>query len=615
MQISQGPRDLNDLFDKVKVTIPSFQRNYSWTKSQIAQFLQDLYASAESDTPDFWGPVVTLRRSAATKVVEVIDGQQRITTAVVMLAILRDHTKTLANPMVNPGTPGQWPADSIVRNSLFQPNLFVQPRFEGSYLIAKVLAERIIADPETPDPNGKLIPRPPINPRGGGMTTEERKHSKELRAAYRQMNESLSKRIASQPNDQAKTQFVARLYTALTTNFEIYTLELTSEDDAFVLFESLNDRGLRLNPADILKTLTLRDISQSPAGIGVDAALDKWDDAVEALGDLEFTKFLRHYLLTHTAKPVQSRRIVSEFRELISKLNPDGALKNLNELEKSAAMYGQLLGVTAHTDSNLKSCFERLNTYSDTHRVFLLGMLRTSLPIAEQIKLGRAIEFLSYRWIAAGNNAQELESIYQKHAHSLLSDQTPTKSTEIVNDLLTAAPKDDRFALSLLESESPSLRKYLLMRIEACWGGNIPPTADLEHLAPQKPAANSAYWYAAVAADTTPDSRNLTYDDYVESWGNITLLESRLNKSIRNSDWKGKLSGTGQTLGISASNFGLNQELKGLADWTADQILHSEQWLKDCALALVSEDWVRRGSAMVKRWTPNAAGTPTPTGK
>jgi hypothetical protein len=607
MQITPGARNLGNFFDGVKVRIPSFQRNYSWTKKQVEQFLADVYGTAESEVNHFWGPLVVLRRPEAPRELEVIDGQQRLTTAVVMLAALRDHAATLSQPMVNPGTPGQWPAFTAVRNFLFQPPTLSQPKFEGSYLIAKVLSERIIADPTTPDANGGVVSRPPLSRNGGGMTVAERKHSKELRTAYTQIQESLSKKITAQPTDAAKTQYVASVFFALTTRFEIYTLELSNEDDAFVLFESLNDRGLRLNPADILKTLTLHDISQSPGIMSVDKALETWDDAAESLGDLDFTKFLRHYLLTKTTRKVQNHRIVSEFRELIERLNPDGACKNLLDIENAAMHYSFALGITKHPDAQLAECFERMNRYSDTHRVFAIALLKTQIDMPSKRRLARAVEFLSYRWITAGQNAQELESLYQKLSHALAADQRASGVDTVVAELVKAAPDDARFISSLTENDSPHMLRYLLYRIEESQGGGLSASTDLEHLAPQSPAAHSAYWHGKIASTSEPDASGLLYENYVDSWGNITLLESKLNKSIKNSEWPQKVAGVGNYKGLNASNYSVNSTLKTLPEWTGEMIRHRESWLTECALSLVSTNWVDTGVATVAMWNPNAA--------
>lgn len=603
MQINVGAKSLGSLLaNSTKISVPSFQRNYSWTKDQVEQFLQDIYESADNGSSHFWGPIVLLRRPLSPNDLEVIDGQQRITTAIIFLSILRDKALELNEPWMNPGLPGAYQLPPVVRNFLFLPLLYSEQRFTGSYLIEKTLSERIIADPENPVPGGGAPQsRLPITSNGAGMSPGERKNSKELRAAYRQMNESLSEKLDAAIADMEKTHMVSKLFQALTDNFEIHTMELVDEDDAYLLFESLNDRGLRLNPSDLLKTLTLREIRASPGVTTVEQALETWDDCVDALGDYDFTKFLRHYLLTQQTQTIQNRRIFAEFKKQIDLLAPQGALKNLQKLSTATTNYAHLLCQTHHPDSELHKSFERMNRYSDTHRVFLLGLLQSGLVQSNLQMLTRAIEFLSYRWIATGGNAQELESFYQNQLHLLFSGSSATVVQKVLENLIQGAPSDAQFRV-LTRNDSPKLQRYLLLRLEESTGGAIAGNAEIEHLAPRNPAGNRVHWHAAVADDSKPDAYGEIYDDYVQNWGNLTLLEDRLNRSISNSIWPSKVAGNANYRGITASNYNLNQIIKSKAMWTAADIRSREKWLYESAVELVSENWVRTGVATVAMW-------------
>ena len=99
------------------------------------------------------------------------------------------------------------------------------------------------------------------------------------------------------------------------------------------------------------------------------------------------------------------------------------------------------------------------------------------------------------------------------------------------------------------------------------------------------------------------------YDDYVDSWGNLTLLESRLNKSIKNSEWPVKLNGAGRYHGISASNYNLNKKIRLLTKWTADLIKHRENWIVSYAQSLVGTEWVSKGKIPISEGSPPTALT------
>ena len=586
-----------------RVSVPAFQRNFSWTKIEVSQFLSDIYESATTMHGHFWGPIVVLQRDPARQNFELIDGQQRLTSAVVMLSVLRDQALQLTQKFVNLGQPGQYELPPSIRNSLFLSPQFSEPRFFGSYLINTFLSERIIADPTQPNPSGgPLVERAPIRIRGGGLSDADRKHTRELRAAYLQIEQSLQKEIEAKLTNDEKTLFVEKVFHALTRNFEIHTMVLLSEDDAYLLFESLNDRGLHLSPGDLLKTFTLDEIRRG-AALPLEAAIARWDGAVELLGDYDFTKFLRHFLLTKTSATVQSRRVFSEFKIQVETLQPGGAIKNLALLETAAINYSQLLGHHPSSDQVLTDSFARMELYSQTHRVFLLGMLELGLSIQDQQRLTRAIENLSYRWVATGGNAQVLESLYQESFHSLKVNPIPSNCMSIVRTLLDKAPTDASLS-NLTDNNSAALQRYLLMRIEQSRGGAIAGTAELEHLAPKQPGLHATHWHGAVADPITQDASGRVYEDYVYNWGNLTLLELALNRTIKNSEWPTKLTGAGpRRWGINDSNYNLNQEIKTRLAWTAAEIVSREAWMKSVAPALLSENWVRTGVDRIQMWS------------
>ena len=602
MQINVGPGTLYSLFmGETTVSVPSFQRNYSWTKDQIDQFLLDVYESASSNESHFWGPVVFLRLPNEQNKLQVIDGQQRITTSVIMLSILRDAALALTDRIINPNTPAQFDMSSIVRNFLYLPHEYVQPRFSGSYMVEDVLKKYVLADPF--DALGN--PRPQLSINGAGMTAADRNNSRGLRRAYIQMKNSFTEKILTYQESEQK-HFVNKVFVALTNLFEIHSMELNNEDDAYVLFESLNDRGLRLNPSDLLKTLTLREIRSAGGIVTVDQALSIWDQSQENLGEYDFTKFLRHYLLTQTPKKVQQVRIFKHFREQIESLGTQGAEQNLRRINTSTEHYANLLAKTEHPDRILQESFERINVYSDTHRVFLLGMLQmhANLSLESQRMLTRAIEHVSFRWIGAGRNAQELESLYQEQVHILRANPDDETALSVRDNLMSKAPTDLDLD-NLMWTDSTKLQRYILRRIEKSTGGAIAGQPTIEHLAPRTPGNHGDHWYSAVASKDTPDKFERTYDDYVGCWGNLTLLEHSLNSSIQNAPWHIKVPGDpeSQYQGLTASNYNLNSKIIESQAWTIQHILSRSEWLKETTLELTGRLWVVSGQAPITMWS------------
>lgn len=323
MQINVGEKNLEHLFSgRHHVVVPGFQRNYSWTLDQVTEYWTDLKNSAIKNEPHFWGPIVLLQEAGNPDELKLIDGQQRITTAMISLSLLRDAAFKLANKVVRDGLPGAQDVHNTIRNFLFRPPAFTEPKFTASYLINEIFKTHIVADSTSID--GRT--RPELSVRGKGLSSVEKAATRELRRSYLKLQELLTKFLNEVPEDNSqRAERILALFTALTSGFEIHSMVLNSEDDAYILFETLNDRGLQLNPSDLLKTLTLRHIRSSKSDEDFEKALGVWDKMVQNLGEYDFSKFLRHYLLTQTEKPVQAKKIFTFFKELIEAQGLDGA--------------------------------------------------------------------------------------------------------------------------------------------------------------------------------------------------------------------------------------------------------------------------------------------------
>jgi len=99
-----GPYSFGTLlgrYERRTVVLPRFQRGYSWEKSQVSTFWNDLvgfeklYSANPVSASYFLGPIVT--QESDTEIV-LLDGQQRLATASIFIAVLRNIARTLDQP-------------------------------------------------------------------------------------------------------------------------------------------------------------------------------------------------------------------------------------------------------------------------------------------------------------------------------------------------------------------------------------------------------------------------------------------------------------------------------------------------------------------------------------
>ena len=606
MRITVGAENLTKLFSGEKrLEVPSFQRNYSWRSQEIDQFIDDLKAAAKTRSPHFFGPVVLLEDGQESDVSQIIDGQQRLTSATMLIAVLRDKAFALEDKKIGK----QSPVDQLFRNLLFLPPMMDEPRFRASYLFDKVFRDFILEDP-TSEYAGEEVRRKELSPNGKGLSIEDRNNTKQLRSGYTKMRKRIDQEFQNLSEESAKN-LLLDLFWALSEGFQIHTMVLDNEDDAYLLFETLNDRGLKLSPSDLLKTITLREIRKNRPDEFEDA-LKRWDLTVQNLGEYDFSKFLRHFLLTINDKPVQKPKVLTIFKRVIEEGGKQGASKNLDRLFEASELYAQLLDEDrSHPNPKVSEASRRMNFYSETHRVLLLTVLdkQNSLSKQDVELLFRAAEYLSFRWIAAKGNAQELEGLYQKLSQDLRGEPTAETVQRIVEKIEKAAPNDQVIS-ELSDLDNSNLQRYILRRIEERFSSNTTNWGEhlsLEHLCPQNPSGDSAaFWEERIPLDDDE-----SYAEIVSMIGNLTLLEKSLNSSIQDSDWKTKLRGNKelQYEGISGSTFNLNKPLLEVSDWNKELILDRTSWIHACTLALVGKEWMRSGKSKVSQWKPPKSQT------
>lgn len=253
--------------------IPPYQREYSWYKTHWEDLFEDL---VETDGAHFLGTIITLDQTTDTlegNILHVVDGQQRLTTLTLLLAavysILKEHLADLDDDtrtdVTNLGR-------QLVRKSDQLPR--VTPQRQGDNLVDY---RRVLHDAGLPVKGEKK----PYYP------------SRRIAKCYHYFRSAIVKLAGTE--NIAETDAALRVHTAA-MQAVIVKIEVASHADAFVLFESLNNRGMPLSPVDLIKNHLLAE-SETKQIMDVDQAFHHWNEMLTSLGDSYSTqeRFLRHY--------------------------------------------------------------------------------------------------------------------------------------------------------------------------------------------------------------------------------------------------------------------------------------------------------------------------------
>jgi uncharacterized protein with ParB-like and HNH nuclease domain len=589
MKLDANQMSLSTLVSSARsgFSIPDFQRNYSWGQAQLEQFWIDITAVAEKKFPDhFLGPIVLIKTESRKP---VIDGQQRLTTLVILSSVIRDMF------VINYEDP-QYTVDgtSQVYSNLLNPNIFLSdlttPLLQGNYQIKSVLESYVLRNP-----NSELRKR--FDDRRARLLPAEKRSCKNLIAAHSYFQLKLKEWVEEfSPIKESQLERLRDLVASINERIQFLTIQVENEEDAFTIFETLNERGLKLSPADLIKSYILRKIIEENNNADRDEITQIWDQIMESLGDYDVTNFLRHYLLTLHKEPIQKKIIFKKIKDEVeprdTNLTPVSPRKKLEDIKFASINYSQLL-VNANSsvsNSHIESGLRKLNMISDNHRIFLLKILQSGFEDNEMLIAIRTLEILMFRWIVCGENAQVLENLLQTACHKIK--KSDIESVKVACEfLLDNAPSDDAFSLALSTklTRDSKLQAYALRSVCLGLTGTDVTTnrnrVSVEHIAPQNP--ENSEWFNKIAkkelSEDDPENSK-TYEDYVYQWGNLTILEQKLNSSIQNSLWSIKKNGSGRYKGYNGSSIATTVELLDIDDWTSDVIEKRTQWFVECAL-------------------------------
>lgn len=322
--------------------VPKYQREYTWRKSEWEQLLIDI---EDNDAGYFMGSIICVNDAQSIAagdeiIFEVVDGQQRLTTLSLLLAVIHSKlaaaiesydpadeqdkedaksslTNIKAKLVKRKKDPNQGELGSFkVGNNLYF--LRVQPSSQGHNL-----ADYLYLLSES-----GVIEKQPKQPYCGNRLL-----SKTYSYFYEKTGSDVS----------ALIRLIEKI-----NQLMFVQITVGSQADAFTLFESLNNRGVPLSAMDIIKNKLLAQMEKK-YDVGVDESFGRWQGIVEAIPEaIDQERFLRHFYnaFKHrdeikVEKATRATRSVT-IRIYETLINRDAG-RVFDELTKKATVYGKLL--------------------------------------------------------------------------------------------------------------------------------------------------------------------------------------------------------------------------------------------------------------------------------
>ncbi|MBD8069296.1 DUF262 domain-containing protein [Bacillus sp. PS06] len=511
--------------------VPLYQRTYNWGKDQWNDLWEDLI-KLEGEETHFLGSVITIgsERKKGFSYFEVVDGQQRITTALIILTAIRDIAEEIDEDRAG----------------------YINTYFLKSSTIDEKEAKLILGRKDN-----KVFKRL-VEKR---VTKEEAKTEKIIQA-YFFFKEKLQEKGVKWQN----------VYTRLLESFDLVLMVTDSYYDAFRLFETLNNRGLSLSSVDLIKNYLLSKIASNESTL--EECIEVWDKIIENVEEIESVRhdkvrFFRHYLFSIEYGIVPIPKLYMRFQKLID--NTENILNLVDDIllksELYVKLYNGILGVK-EVDERLKTL---VRIEATTCYPLLIRCLSMDLKSEQLMRILKAIEVFTLRRSICNISTRDIDRIYNHLALESFDKEDPV--AYIIDYLKKRTPSDTEFYISFHSRDftRSSQTKYILEMIENTLTNNtkekmINSRTDvhIEHIMPRELSKRSKG--SVRTWEKELGSRVNEHQLFVNRIGNLTLLGSELNIGASNNPFDEKKQR------YSQSNILLTKEICKKKKWTFEEI-------------------------------------------
>ena len=612
--------------DRTQYMVPFYQRAYVWNRrEQWEQLWEDIESKAndrlfDNKTPHFLGAVVLdpQKKSGIIGVdtLHIIDGQQRLTTLQFILKsvliVLQQTDSNVFSEIVNTLLFNSNP--DTMRNSEIE-RFKVWPTFRDREDYTSALHANDLDELRTKFPDSFTLNE---TLRKIGI-----KHPPALEAIW-----FFSERFKDWIYEGGKSEISKRvetLVTAILQDIKVVSIVLDEEDDAQVIFETLNGRGAQLHATDLIRNFIFMRADREEVK-SEDLYNTYWSKFETNYWNLNQTRgrmqkprmewFIHSCLLTELCEEVELGRLYFEYRRYVfDDEKAKTAELQLITLSKYAEIYRELLDGTGN--SPIAQFGQRIAPYEVT-TLHPLALLIASASITDEAKgemLNMMISFIVRRAIC-GLTAKNYNNVFISIIRNLskigISPQTLRGILSSSKSDASRWPRDGEFrnvcqTTSLYPGtvDAPKMRSFL-GEIESKLqttgksenlSGVDTENLDIDHILPRSwyehwslPNGEKVNWnevdsirYKQYYGETLDEREQsiMLREDSRGTLGNLTLLNLSVNREAQNKPFSVK-----KKLLIENTNLRLNIPLLGLQKWDEQDINDRAKELSNVALQI-----------------------------
>ena len=522
-----------------KFCVPNFQRPYSW---ESEKHTIDLFTDIEnnmSESEYFLGTIVLTQKQ--DNLLEIVDGQQRLTTILLFMAAIRD---VFMEKNKNKKIQESYLSDYDRREDKEVPKLTLSNQDNDFYREYVVNKE--------------------------ANCNTKTKSNVAIKESYLLLFSKLK-----EYDEQVLLDFMDFIDTKL----KIVIIIVSEETNAFTIFETLNDRGLALAQIDLLKNYLYSKCSNSTILKNVQQNWNKLSDRFDS-NKLFLIDYIKVFWMSNYGFiREKDNQIFKAIKDKISTNEVQNfVLQLLNESDYYFAIQNE-----SHCfwrENNLYNCSKYIGLLNQLELTQYYPLLFSIIKNFENtIEKEKSIKLL-LSWmvrmlIVGSNKGGTIEQSYSKNAIKIHKNEITT-AKQLRDSLKLLIPDDDTFkdAFKAATISKEKLARFYLREIENHLNSKnneqevITDTekVNLEHILPKKMDSNY------------PTFSEELHNQYVKRIGNLTLMNSKANRMKGSSNFQDKKKE------YSKSNLQITKQIAQYADWNIESINDRQSYLADIAV-------------------------------
>lgn len=529
--------------------IPDYQREYSWEREELEELWDDLvYLDSNEEDKHFFGQIVI---NSTNKEKYIIDGQQRATTSIIILCVIMREFENLYTENSDDFKKALKKSHDIQimligsddEDDIQEKFHLTLSEIDNSYFKESILQKENLGH------------------------QEKYQSHKRLKEAYLFFKEKISEYIEN--NDiQKKYDKLYSLYYSFITKFIVMYIESTDENEAFIIFETLNARGKDLEISDLLKNYIFR-----RSGKYIDDVKEKWLSIIERLDKINITSYIRHFYNFYG----EFSREKELYRKISKFIHTEKDCKAfVDRLYNLSYVYNAIALPDDNTFFDNQELRENLNNLkilkAKTFYPIILAGYQKNFSEEDLYNITSTIESLVFRnFSICGITANKYEKIFTKIANKIYHGRLNPE--EVCLEIKQEIVDDDIFTqyFKKFKTKTKPLIRYILIKIANTYQNETNISLDfnkvhIEHIMPE----NAKKW----------EISQEKHSEYLWRLGNLTLLGANFNKRNSNKKFSEKKKC------YSESDINLTKKLLQYDDWGIKQIQQRQEELTTIALAI-----------------------------